>query len=254
MANICPSNNYCDGGSAAIACAANSEYQPNTGQSACLTCPTGFRCHSSGFDDCNADHESYCDSTFQVTTCPTGHYSPNPNAASLSECVAITAGFQFTVTGSGPFTFAQTTCTAGKYCVQGSSSLLSCPQGFYCPQGSATPLKCEAGKYCQGTDNATPDGDCTAGYYCIEAAYSPTPTDGTTGNICPKGNYCPAGASSPIACPIGTYRSALQGTSVSSCTACDAGRYCEGIGLESPNILCFEGYYCDASSTSPNPR
>ena len=190
-----------------------------------------------------------------MQSCSSGHYSPNPNAAASTECVAITAGFSFSVTGTAPsLVFAQAKCTAGKYCTQGSSAFLSCPAGFYCPEGSAAPIKCKAGKYCAGTDNVTPDGDCTAGYYCIEGASSATPTDGTTGNICPKGYYCPAGSNSPVACPIGTYRSSLQGTQASDCQACDAGRYCDGVGLESPNILCFEGYFCDASSTSPNPR
>ncbi len=46
----------------------------------------------------------------------------------------------------------------------------------------------------------------------------------------------------------------MQGTLVGDCTACDAGRYCDALGLESPNILCYEGYFCDPSSTAPNPR
>ena len=60
-ADKCSTDHYCDGGVSEIACATDREYQPNTGQSACLTCPSGFRCSSSGFTDCNADHQSYCD-------------------------------------------------------------------------------------------------------------------------------------------------------------------------------------------------
>ena len=42
------------------------------------------------------------------------------------------------------------------------------------------------------------------GYYCNLRAATPTPTDGTTGNICPQGKFCPE--QSPVQgidCPIG---------------------------------------------------
>jgi hypothetical protein len=39
-----------------------------------------------------------------------------------------------------------------------------------------------------------PEGPCSAGYYCLSGASTPTPTDGTTGNVCPQGKYCLEGS------------------------------------------------------------
>ena len=47
-------------------------------------------------------------------------------------------------------------------------------------------------------------------YYCTEAAYSDTPTDGVTGDVCPVGHYCPQGSSSPEPCSQGYYLDATQ--------------------------------------------
>jgi len=49
------------------------------------------------------------------------------------------------------------------------------------------------------------------------------PTDGVTGKICPMGYYCPEGATVETACPIGTFRDAEGGTSLTDCIICDAG-------------------------------
>ena len=57
--------------------------------------------------------------------------------------------------------------------------------------GSSDPTPCPAGSFCQFFTLATPTGLCSAGYYCAGRASSATPTDGTTGDLCPAG-YCHA--------------------------------------------------------------
>lgn len=80
-----------------------------------------------------------------------------------------------------------------------------CPVSHYCPNGSALPQVCDPGKYCSRPELSEPEFDCEAGYYCTSGAKQANPTDGVTGNICPKGTYCPRGSDAPENCPIGTY-------------------------------------------------
>ena len=63
------------------------------------------------------------------------------------------------------------------------------------------------------------------------SATTATPTDGTTGNICPKGSYCPAGSVNFTKCPPGTFSNTQQNTNISSCLDCTQGKYCEGYGF-----------------------
>ena len=61
------------------------------------------------------------------------------------------------------------------------------------------------GRYCDQDGLSAPSGLCTEGYYCSSSANTATPTDGTTGDICPPGAYCMTGSSAPNLCPPGTY-------------------------------------------------
>lgn len=65
--------------------------------------------------------------------------------------------------------------------------------GYYCPEGAPRPIACDPGMYCANWTLAAPMGLCTAGFYCNSTSSSATPTDGVTGNLCPKGHYCPEG-------------------------------------------------------------
>jgi hypothetical protein len=53
---------------------------------------------------------------------------------------------------------------------------------------------CDFGKYCMTPGLNQSEGPCSAGYYCLSGASTPTPTDGTTGNMCPQGKYCLEGS------------------------------------------------------------
>jgi hypothetical protein len=46
---------------------------------------------------------------------------------------------------------------------------------------------------------------CWAGYYCTKGAIVPYPTDGTTGNICPKGHFCEGGNTVAVKCAAAIY-------------------------------------------------
>jgi len=67
---------------------------------------------------------------------------------------------------------------------------------------------------------------CAAGFYCKGGATTPTPTDGTTGDICSAGHYCEEGSSEQTPCPIGTFLGSTGGQSLSDCLECTAGYYC----------------------------
>ena len=80
-----------------------------------------------------------------------------------------------------------------------------------------------SGSYCDSLGLTQPTGQCTAGYYCTSGANTSTPTDGTTGNICPQGHYCPMGSISQTQCADGTY---MNTTGAAACLNCLAGFYC----------------------------
>lgn len=157
-------------------------------------------------------------------------------------------------------------CTAGFWCISGSSVAeptdgitgKACPEGHYCTTGTPAPTPCptgtmsnstglsnsgqcpacQGGFYCATTGLITPTGPCNAGYYCDSGADTPTPNDGTTGDVCPVGNYCPLGTDVPIQCPVGTFMATTQ---ASECMNCTAGYYCvDGLNL----IDCPQGYFC----------
>ena len=52
---------------------------------------------------------------------------------------------------------------------------------------------CDNSMYCMTPGLNQSEGPCAAGYYCLGEASTPTPTDGTTGNVCPQGRYCVEG-------------------------------------------------------------
>lgn len=85
-------------------------------------------------------------------------------------------------------------------------------------------------------------GDCDAGYWCINGSATATPTDGTTGVLCPEGYYCPAGITTPTPCPLGTFSNTSGLIEEPQCTACIGGYYCGSEGLSEPTDLCDAGY------------
>ena len=61
----------------------------------------------------------------------------------------------------------------------------------FCPVAEC--FDCDFGRYCMTPGLNQSEGPCSAGHYCLSGASTPTPTDGTTGNVCPQGRYCVEG-------------------------------------------------------------
>ena len=151
-------------------------------------------------------------------------------------------------------------CAAGYYCTSGSSNprpLSSgqgggkCTMGYTCASGSSAPVACSAGKYCPDDLMALDGPSCYSGYYCTSAATSPTPTDGTTGNICPTQSYCPTGSSTYTSCNIGYYLPYTGASASTECLSCVPGYYCTG-STSTPLTDCPAGYYCPGGDSSPS--
>ena len=201
------------------------------------------------------------------TPCPIGTYGPRALLPSEADCTACDPGRYCSGTSltedSGP-------CMAGFYCTGSAESSNPtgvpygdvCPVGHYCPEESPFPMPCAAGyyqpltqrtalsdcilctpgKYCTNPGSSNYVDDCDAGYYCTGGAITASPTDGTTGNICPEGSYCPLGSPMHMFCPNGTY---TNHTGASACYDCPAGYYCS----ERVDALpCPAGYYCPTNT------
>lgn len=56
------------------------------------------------------------------------------------------------------------------------------------------------------------------------------------------------GTKSIAPCPTGHFRDAVKGTSLTSCSPCTKGSYCNGEGLEAVSDPCTAGYYCTEGS------
>lgn len=145
------------------------------------------------------------------------------------------------------------------------------PTDYPCPAGSfgaraglaslseCTP--CPAGKYCQTSGNSSWTGACSAGYFCLGNATSPTPTDGITGNLCQPGSYCVP----PYVCLIKLfisfhcYPSSVTLSFVSFFiyrytfpTPCPGGQYCELPGMATFTGPCQAGFYCKFGASQRN--
>eukprot|EP00347_Sterkiella_histriomuscorum_P024400 403331247 len=228
---------------------ANNAMRGLEGPDQCIPCPTGYYCQNGTLDTqkqaCDPgffclsgaknpnDTENlcpagfYCDSypTLMPIKCPNGTFSL-AGAKNLSEC---------------------TECTAGYYCMDGSSQKYDCPEGSYCPKGTGNPVPCPKGSF-NGRLNGQSISDCQAcpsGALCNMTGIS-NPQD----FLCPPGYYCVRGALEAVACKEGTYRSVKGGSSESSCTQCDSGFYCNNEAQVVP-IVCPNGTFCPTGSLSP---
>lgn len=201
------------------------------------------------------------------TPCPKGTFGDRDLLPSEADCVICPPG-EFCSQSS--LTAPNGSCLAGFYCTNASTEANpldkgygdECPSGHYCPEHSYEPTACPAGtyqpyvrqtnitacvpcdpgKYCAlpGTANVT--GDCTAGFYCVLGASSPSPLDGTTGDICPAGSYCPVGSAYHTYCSNGTY---TNHTGAAVCYDCPERFFCVNRDRAEP---CLPGYYCPANT------
>ncbi|OAF70026.1 hypothetical protein A3Q56_02216, partial [Intoshia linei] len=250
---------------------ASGTYNDELGGSVCKSCLPGYYClaGSTIYKDklCPAGH--YCPSgtkTANEFKCPKGTYRPDKMGRSVNDCIPCLASQYCPNTGS---IAPSACCAAGYYCSHGSdtdkpinvvlippspTSCVShngnqCPIGYFCEICSAAPKPCSPGKYCETKGLSQVTGNCVAGYYCISGAKTKTPTDGATGDICPKGHYCPLGtAANAKKCPIGTLSATTGNIKLSDCLSCPAGQYCAAPGLSIVSGDCSAGYYCPSGS------
>lgn len=193
----------------------------NKASSDCTDCPTGKACAemtsttatsitltgggtitTNAIQNCAAGH--YCPVRTEFPTqypCPAGKFTTATNIAAASGC---------------------STCTAGKWCDEGSTSATTdCPMNFYCPAGTTSPIACDGGKKSAAGQSVC--SDCGAGY------------------ICPKYSE----ADNPIACPAGYYMEST--TSEGPCDLVPEGYYSTGTGAK---ISCGDGKWAPAGGTS----
>lgn len=277
-----PSQTPCDSGT----------YQPLAEKGDCLPCPAGKFCDRT---EAIAEKQSGINATTQGVViakecpegfycptgtkssrefpCPVGTYSNTTGLENVTECRLCPQGYY--CEGEN-ITSPTGKCSAGFYCVLGATTptpVLSvrggpCPQGTYCPEGSGYPNPCPKGTYgdrdklpsendcvwcppgefCSHSGLTAPNGSCLAGYYCSNRSQEANPVE------CPAGSYCPTHSYMPILCPAGTYNPHSQATNISSCLACDPGKYCNDTGLASVSGDCDPGFYCKLKSAVSAPR
>lgn len=261
IGGICPPGTFCERGSAVPEKCKPGTYNDVSGKSKCMSCPSGYYCLTETID-------------YKLTICPTGYYCPSSTEhanqypcppgtfnnltgqQSESSCEKCPPGMYCEGFGnSWPTGY----CSAGWYCSGNATSNKTtlhggmCQPGYYCNAGSTHPRECDGGKFCDVSELESPTGNCSAGYYCRKKSRFASPTDGTTGNECPKGYFCLEGTRDPTPCPPGKYNDALQATDSSSCKPCTRGMYCNGTALEEPKGDCSAGWYCPPGQVSRTP-
>lgn len=255
---ICAIGYYCPTGSVQQILCAEADYQSLTRQASCTACPTGSYCFESN-SPVSWEAGNYCPGSNRKKACFPGKYGDTTGQSTeATGCKTCPAGKAWELFGT---TTNYKICKGGYYCATGSISSipqsalqggLRCTKGNYCPEGSSSLTTCPAGKYWDRTGLAEPTGNCEAGYYCTGGTTQQNPTT-SGGNVCPAGKYCPEGTSTPISCPVGTYRDYQGGSVLADWYACPDGRYCQTTGLTSYTNNCAAGYYCPAGQTNNNP-
>ncbi|XP_062816991.1 zonadhesin isoform X2 [Anolis carolinensis] len=281
---LCPEGHFCPAGSAVPSPCQDGEYNAITGQEECFPCPAGLYCKNGVRYHCPAGF--YCPPKTGVFLhpCPPGTYNPTSGIDRVERCQLCPAGMFCGEWGlsspSGP-------CLPGFFCSSGSSvpnpdgaintnAGGPCPPGHFCPAGTRIPLPCPVGTfsdrlylslessciacppghYCLSSGLTAPSGPCSAGYYCLPGATSPSPAAfSEQGGPCPMGHFCPEGTSHPLSCPAGTYNNL---TRQPDCFLCAAGYYCPENTTDYSTFICPPGFYCPEgtrfSTEFPCPR
>ena len=186
FANPCPSGTYQD--------------EPN--QTTCKQCPPGVYCEAAGSETFSSDQCAdgyFCEEgakrkypTEDPTgndnygACPVGHYCRDgikrecdpgqyQDQTHQSACKSCPAGFFCDGTGLETFDVPGRECSAGSFCVEGTTSEEACPEGTYRSKvgarSSADCQSCEGGHICgAGTSNFDNTNLCPVGYYCLGGA------------------------------------------------------------------------------------
>ena len=250
----CPAGVACPAGStnAANACPPGM-YAPSA-SGACLLCPVGFMCGSSGITPnglvpCNSGFACSAGTISQTSSpCSPGSICPAGVPTLCPSGTFNTNGGQQDINACQP-------CTGGRFCEEGTDDILGtgpCAAGHYCPAGSATATAqaCPGGSVnpSEGGSSLTSCGNCPAGEYC--------PSGSSSGIQCSSGHYCPENSAAPVPCPAGTFSTALglsAALGANGCTACDPGSYCAISGATAVTGLCDAGFFCSGGATSPRP-
>ncbi|XP_070551141.1 neurogenic locus notch homolog protein 1-like [Ptychodera flava] len=150
-------------------------------------CPRGYKCPLGTTLPLGCSPGTYQDQegSSDCSVCPKGHY-----------CEANAT------------TYLDTPCPVGHFCPEGTgrSDEFPCPAGTFNHLESQTNdsscVLCTGGMYCQGDGNELPTANCSEGWYCIEGASSPRPTDPSIGGNCVAGEYCPGMSVYPTPCDL----------------------------------------------------
>lgn len=261
---LCSAGKYCASGSSVETSCVAGNYQPNQGQTSCISCPKGYYCptETSDYTSNKCDKGYYCDASStnsKQTACTAGYYNPTDYAFDSSFCVPCDSGSYCELPGLSAPTAS---CSAGWYCEEqssvsqpasGSTYGGQCAAGSYCPSGSTAPKQCEPGYYCVG-GQSTMSGQCTGGYYCGASETSATPTD----KQCTEGYYCPTGSAAMTACPAGKYNNVVGQDELTDCLTCPASYFCEAATTINPtgnsSNECNAGWYCPSGSKTGKPE
>ena len=246
----CTAGDYCPTGSAAPLPCPNGTYQSSTQQDFCNPCETGFYCPIGTDIPIICPPGSYCPigtSFDKEFLCPPGTFSANEGLESESECEPCPPG---TYCGEYGLTVNSGNCSAGHYCL-GGSSVPTPTEGF--DNGYACSIAAT-------TSHLPGYGDLRfllrfPGNYSLDGyAFSTlnlTEAPPTIGDICPPGHFCPEGSEAPIPCPAGTVLPSYGATSRAECDSCPPQYYCDVKGLAEAVDLCLPGYYCPGGDITP---
>ncbi|XP_030258688.1 zonadhesin isoform X7 [Sparus aurata] len=177
--------------------------------------------------------------------CPAGHYCPE-GSAKPSPCPPGT----FLGRSAAESEADCEACYPGSYCPSsGQTSVdLLCPPGWFCPSGSVSGH--QPGHLCP-PGHACPHGSAEPAI-CIHGTFQSS-SGRSTCNTCPPGFYCMEGSSVASPCPTGSI-SALSGrTSLTDCSPCPSGSFCNSSALKEPSGPCSPGYFCSLGSSEASP-
>ena len=112
---------------------------------------------------------------------------------------------------------------------------------------------CPNGFYCDSYGLSAPTAICNEGYICKFGSNSSSPTDGTTGFVCPKGHFCSNGTLDPTPCPVSKYNPYYGAVDEFGCLSCLAGHFCDKSGSSNVTGECDPSFYCNAGSSTNRP-
>ncbi|KFH05729.1 GCC2 and GCC3 domain-containing protein [Toxoplasma gondii VAND] len=264
----CPAGKKCPGGSPAPSPCQPGTYQSQQGQSTCVECSAGSYCGVAATGETPCPAGSFCPPGTkhgQENLCPPGTFRANTGATSLSDCTPCGEG---DFCGDFGLTQASGKCKAGFYCKQ--YNIVSQPLTSDCyfaapvrggqtttchntiPAGFTSKVDafeaCSASEDCEGVVK-TVDGrfHLRCGVYTAAGEYRDTIFYWRIcweGGRCGPGELCAAGASEPVACPVGHY---CQATAASQEQGpCPAGYLCPDGSLNTMEAasLCPKGHFC----------